>query len=107
MKKIIALQIASLLFKNYPSVDEFHITEDEQAFENKHNAEAHASFLNKNEPVVITISRDDVASAKWNQVDEKTKGKAEDEPLSRGDEPEVTEEDSVDESASPKKRKSK
>lgn len=64
-----AQNIAEELFKSYPSVDEFHITGDGQAFELKHNAEAHASFLDKKEPLVITITRDGIASDKVNKVE--------------------------------------
>lgn len=47
------------LFKSYPSVDKFFVTEDGQAFENEHRANDHAKFLDKKKPKVTTVERDD------------------------------------------------
>lgn len=59
MKKNHALLVAVSLFKMYPTVNTFHITKDKQAFENKHNAEAHALSLDKENPTVISVNRDE------------------------------------------------
>ena len=63
MNKNKAIILCAALFASYPSVNEFHVTSDGQAFAEKQNAEAHASFLNKKEPVVVSVSRDDKAES--------------------------------------------
>lgn len=69
MQKQTALIVAKPLFKAYPSVNKFFITEDEQAFETESMAQAHASSLSKPQKPseVITVTREEcesVASAK-------------------------------------------
>lgn len=61
-------KIAESLFKHYPSVNEFYITEDGQAFELKNNAAAHAASLNAKEPKVETITRGEKKAAKTQPV---------------------------------------
>lgn len=61
MDKDKAIVVASAYFPNYPTVQEFHVTADEQVFESKTFAEAHAATLNKAAPAVFTVSRRDVA----------------------------------------------
>lgn len=51
------------LFESYPSVNEFHFTNDGNAFEHKHNAESHAPILDAKNPEVLTITRMDLR--KW------------------------------------------
>ncbi len=46
------------LFKSYPSVNKFHFTEDGQAFEHEHHAQAHAKSLGK-ESLITTIVREE------------------------------------------------
>jgi|GEM_PF-7004170 len=58
MNKILAQEIANALFGTYPSVNEFHITADGQAFEVKEMANCHAMASDKKEQLVITCSRD-------------------------------------------------
>jgi hypothetical protein len=59
MKKSAAILIASSLFAHYPSTDKFHITTDGQAFTDKNLAESHAISLDKKEPVVIEVTREE------------------------------------------------
>lgn len=61
MNKAQAIILCAAFFATYPSVDTFFVTTDEQVFANDHDANAHAEFLNKKEPVVITVNRDDKA----------------------------------------------
>lgn len=68
INKVDALKIANALFKNYPSVDIFHITSDGQAFESVNNANSHALSLDKNDLELFKISRDDIATAKANMI---------------------------------------
>ena len=63
MNKNKAILIAVALFKSYPTVNKFQITADGQGFEGKHDAEAHAAFLDKKNPVVFEVNRDDKAEA--------------------------------------------
>lgn len=63
MEKKSAIAIASGLFQSYPSVNEFHITTDGSGFIAKHDAEAHADALNKKEPVVITVTREEAEAS--------------------------------------------
>jgi plastocyanin len=42
------------LFKDYPAVDEFHCTSDDQAFDNKAQAEAHQKTLKEGSVKTIT-----------------------------------------------------
>lgn len=76
MNKQQAIEVASAYFPSYPSVDEFHVTADGQVFEVKSFAEAHATSIAKQDgPVVITVSRHDLASpeVKGKKADGKTK----------------------------------
>ncbi len=50
---------AADLFKHYPTVNVFHFTADGQAFAEKQHADAHAAFLDKKEPVIVSVSRDE------------------------------------------------
>ncbi len=56
--KVAAILIAASYFPNYPQVSEFHITEDEQVFEDLNNATNHARSLSKEE-LVFTVSREE------------------------------------------------
>lgn len=60
MTKAQAIEQAAELFSSYPTVNEFHFTTDKQAFAIKQNAESHAVSLDKKEPKVVTVSRDEV-----------------------------------------------
>ena len=44
------------LFKSYPTVDQWHVTSDGQAFEEKHHADAHANSLEKKEKGKGTVT---------------------------------------------------
>ena len=57
MTKSDAIVIATALFNSYPSVNEFFITVDGNAFEHQHNAECHACALNVKTPEIILITR--------------------------------------------------
>lgn len=59
MERNKANEIAQQLFKSYPAVNVFHITEDGQAFEIEENAKLHARHLNAKNPEVITVKRED------------------------------------------------
>lgn len=61
MNKNEAIKAAQPLFKSYPSVDEFHITTDAQGFAQKSDAESHSITLDKKNPVVHSVKRDDKA----------------------------------------------
>jgi hypothetical protein len=60
MNKAKAILIVAALFESYPTVNEFHVTTDGQAFAEKQNAESHAISLDKKEPVVVYVSREDM-----------------------------------------------
>lgn len=62
MNKAKAILIVAALFESYPSVNEFHVTTDGQAFAEKQYAENHAVSLDKKEPVVVTVSREDLVT---------------------------------------------
>ena len=97
MKKNHAVLIAAPLFKTYPSVNSFHVTTDGQAFELKHNAEAHASFLNKEKPVVISVERDEEAEEEEIIADAPAATTAIEDELNDETEEEETEEDETEE----------
>lgn len=59
MNKALAIELAAAHFVSYPSVPEFFITSDGQAFADKQNAENHAVSLDKHSPVVVTVGRDE------------------------------------------------
>lgn len=61
ISKVAAIMIAASYFPNYPNVSEFHITEDEQAFEDLNNATNHARSFNADE-VVFTVTREEAES---------------------------------------------
>ena len=61
MNQAKAILIAASFFKSYPSVNEFHVTSDEQVFEQKHQAESHANTLGKNKDQVLSVVRDEEA----------------------------------------------
>ena len=63
MNKSKEMAYVKSLFESYPSINEFHFTKDGNAFEQKHNAESHASLLDTKNPEVLTITREDLA--KW------------------------------------------
>jgi hypothetical protein len=64
MNKNTALKIAKPYFETYPTVNEFHFTADEQAFQDKTQAANHAkSFKEKENQVVISVTRDEVIEA--------------------------------------------
>ena len=60
MDKATAILIVAALFESYPTVNEFHVTTDGQAFAEKQNAESHAVSLDKTAPVVVTVIREDL-----------------------------------------------
>ncbi|KAA2245495.1 hypothetical protein F0L74_05930 [Chitinophaga agrisoli] len=63
MNNIQAIDIASKLFPNYPSVDAFHITSDGQAFQKDHQAGNHArSFKVAAQQRVIIVTREECES---------------------------------------------
>ena len=70
MNKNKAILVATSLFISYPSVDKFHITSDGQAFIGEHEAESHAGFLDKKNPVVFEVNRDDKATSEKAAKDE-------------------------------------
>jgi hypothetical protein len=63
MNKSNEMAYVKSLFESYPSVNEFHFTKDSNAFEQKHNADSHATNLDAKNPEVFTITRMDLA--KW------------------------------------------
>lgn len=57
MTKNDAIKIAKPFCKHYPNVNEFHVTADEQVFEDKNHAANHAkTFKEKENQVVITVT---------------------------------------------------
>jgi hypothetical protein len=52
--------VAQLLFESYPTVSEFYVTTDGQAFVNNTDAEAHANFLDKKNAAVQNVKRADL-----------------------------------------------
>lgn len=63
MNKNEAIKAAQNLFKSYPGVDEFHVTTDGQGFAQKSDAESHSVTLDKKNPVVHFVKRDDKVTA--------------------------------------------
>lgn len=59
LSKKAAVLIALSFFKTYPSVNTFHITSDEQAFENAADALNNAKQLDPKNPLVISVNRED------------------------------------------------
>jgi len=59
MNKAEAIKVAGKYFPSYPGVNEFHITGDEQAFENVNDARNHAKTLEKDNQNVVSVKRDE------------------------------------------------
>lgn len=59
-----AKEIAAALFPKYPTVNEFHITSDGQAFEVKAMAENHAKTLEQVAVETITRNKEEVDEVK-------------------------------------------
>jgi len=59
MTKNKAIEASENYFKHYPKVDTFHFTTDGNAFVKKTDADTHAAFLNKQNPVVFIVNRGD------------------------------------------------
>jgi hypothetical protein len=59
MHKDKAIEITKDLFEHYPSVDEFYVTKDGQAFTQKDFAQNHAASLDKQNPTYETVTRTD------------------------------------------------
>ena len=75
MHKNKAIEITTDLFEHYPSVDEFYVTEDGQAFTQKDFAQNHAASLDKGNPTYETVTREDAIApteAKVVEVPEET-----------------------------------
>lgn len=60
--KVAAILIAASYFPNYPDAQEFHITADEQAFEDLNHATNHARSLG-DEANVQTVTREEAENA--------------------------------------------
>lgn len=67
MEKKTAILIAAALFPHYPSVNEFHITSDEQPFFNAVDASNHAKGLESKEVTVVV--REDLKGSKLKVVE--------------------------------------
>lgn len=65
MEKNVAIKVAAGYFPSYPTVNKLFVTTDEQVFFLENDAVNHARTLAKpkEEPVVIPVDRDDVASS--------------------------------------------
>ena len=72
MTKIKAILIATAFFPNYPSINKFHVTSDEQVFELEELAQAHASFLDKKNSLVITVERTECEQVEDKKSEEQT-----------------------------------
>lgn len=77
MNKVKAIALSILFFKHYPTVNTFHVTGDEQFFESKNDAEAHAKSLDGKNPVVFEVTRSEAEEAAKETKTAKT-GKATD-----------------------------
>jgi hypothetical protein len=71
MNKQQAVLIAATYFPNYPSVNEFHVTDDGQVFEDTNNAGNHAKSIQSDEdkkadkkPSYITVTREECIEKK-------------------------------------------
>jgi hypothetical protein len=59
MEKQKAIKTATRYFPNYPSVNKFYVTEDEQVFEDLTHAENHAKTLGKDADGVVEVAMED------------------------------------------------
>jgi hypothetical protein len=92
MTKTDAAVIAKALFNSYPSVNEFFITVDGNAFEHQHNADSHAYSLNSKTPEVIPITRQETEQQELADGDQ---GSSENQEPQFGNDATVTENNKV------------
>lgn len=69
MHKNKAIEITTDLFEHYPSVDEFYVTKDGQAFTQKDFAQNHAASLDKENPTYETVTREDAIAPTDTEVE--------------------------------------
>jgi hypothetical protein len=58
MDKAKAAKVAAKYFPSYPDVSEFHVTSDEQVFEDVNHARNHAKSLDKESQQVFSVKKD-------------------------------------------------